>query len=116
MLPLGSIMSRLGVSYHCYVDDTQLYIPIKHNDNNKTTCKRLQDCLHELKMWLTNNFMLLNEDKTQIIQFGPSELSDRHCTDLGTLTPHLASKVKNLGFFPQSEVEPVFIIYAGWPK
>jgi len=90
-------MSRLGVSYHCYVDDTQLYIPIKHND--MTTCKRLRDCLHELKMWLTNNFMLLNEEKTQITQLGLSTLSERYCTDLGTLTPHLTSEVKNLGFY-----------------
>lgn len=29
MVPVGSIFSRSGVSYHCYVDDTQLYIPIK---------------------------------------------------------------------------------------
>lgn len=51
---------------------------------------RLEACLHKLKLWLTNNFMLLNNNKTQIIQFGPNDRS----IDLGTLTPYLTSDIK----------------------
>ncbi len=37
MSPLGSIMSRFSVSYHCYADDTQLYIPIQHKSMSSWT-------------------------------------------------------------------------------
>lgn len=89
-------MRRFGVSYHCYVEDTQFYIPIKHKDN--FAYMRLEACLHELKLWLTNNFMLLNNDKTQIIQFGPNDRSDGNSVDLGTLTPYLTSDIINFSF------------------
>ncbi len=96
MLPLGS-MSTFGVLYHCYANDTKLnYIPIKHNDTS--AFKRLEACLQEIKVWLTNNFMLLNDDKTQIFQFGPKEHSGGKSFDLGALTPYLTSVVKDLGF------------------
>ncbi len=52
MQPLGSIMSKFGVLYYCHADDTQLYIPIKHNDTS--AFKRLEACLQEIKVWLTN--------------------------------------------------------------
>lgn len=84
-------------------NDTQHYIPIKHKD--RLTHIRLEACLHELKLCLTNNFILLNDDKTQIILFVPNELSNENCIDLGTLSPYLTSNIKNVGFYLDSSLK-----------
>lgn len=100
MLPIGSIFRRFGVSYHCYADDTQLYIPFKRNDKSAT--KQLMDCYQELKAWLNNNLLHLNDDKTQIVLFGPTEKSDLSNVDLGSLTSYRSFAAKNMGFTSDS--------------
>ncbi len=58
MRPLGDIIRR-HVSFHLYADDTQLYIPLKAGD----TIEPLLACLGDIKKWLSNSFLRLNEEK-----------------------------------------------------
>lgn len=64
MLPLGPIFHQFNISYHCYADDTQLYLPLEPSDNNVTTRKSLLHCLKEVKLWMALNCLQLNEGKT----------------------------------------------------
>ncbi len=73
MFPLGSILRKHGVSFHFYADDTQIYLPIKRN--NSTVITSLLQCLEEVKSWLAQNVLFLNEDKNEVIVFGPNENS-----------------------------------------
>lgn len=70
MLPLGTIFRKHCVSFHFYADDTQIYIPIKRN--NPAALNSLHLCLEEVKAWLAQNFLSLNDDKTEVIVFSPS--------------------------------------------
>ncbi len=81
MLPLGQILSKYGVSFHCYADDTQLYLPLKPTAS--IAVERLVECFGEIKVWMSANLLCLNESKTKLILFGPSESADTSNIELG---------------------------------
>ncbi len=95
MLPLGSILRKHGVSFHFFADDTHINLPIKR-DNSAMITSLLQ-CLEEVKSWLAQNFLFLNEDKTEVIVFGSNENSQYICPDLDCLSVFRSSQVRNLG-------------------
>lgn len=66
MLPLGSIVSNHGISFHCYADDDfQIYFPLKKNSADPF--KVLLDCLDYMKSWFALNFLHVNDQKAEII-------------------------------------------------
>ncbi len=71
MLPLGNIIRKYGISFHCYADDTQLYISTKPDETSKLS--KLTECVKNIKDWMTSNFLLLNSDKTEILLIGPKD-------------------------------------------
>ncbi len=64
MLPLGDIIRKHGVSFHCYADDTQLYISSQPNETYQFA--KLTECIVDSKNWMTSNFLLLNSEKTGV--------------------------------------------------
>ena len=60
-IPLQTIMKRYpSITYNLYVDDIELHATI-------TNSTQLQECLNELQNWLTNNNLLLNHNKTELL-------------------------------------------------
>ncbi len=90
MLPLGSILRKHGVSFHFYADDTQIYLPIKRN--GPSALNTLLRCLEEVKVWLAQNFLTLNEDKTEVVVFSPTDHSQTTSLDLGSLSASRSSR------------------------
>ncbi|XP_054865229.1 uncharacterized protein LOC129348587 [Amphiprion ocellaris] len=61
---------------------------------------RLQDCLKDIKTWMTYNFLLLNSDQTEVILFGPKHLRkllSKHIVTLDGITLASSTTVRNLG-------------------
>ncbi|TWW57376.1 putative RNA-directed DNA polymerase from transposon X-element [Takifugu flavidus] len=75
MLPLGNIIWQHGINFHCYADDTQLYLSMKPKETEKLV--KLQTCLKDIKSWMSSNFLLPNSGKTEVMVFGPEPLRDR---------------------------------------
>ena len=64
MLPLHNIIHNHDINFHCYADDTQLYISTKPDTIAKQST--LEACLKDMKEWMAHNFLLLNSGKTEI--------------------------------------------------
>ena len=94
MLPLGSIFRKYKLSFHCYANDVQIYLPL--NPSNNDSVQTLLDCFLEVKSWLAENFLHLNETKTEAILFGCNP-SDFPANYLGPLIQNVLALVKNLG-------------------
>ncbi len=69
MLSLVNIIRKYEVSFHCYDDDTQLYIYSRPSETHQI--EKLMECIVDIKSWMTNNFLLLNSEKTEVVIIGP---------------------------------------------
>lgn len=98
MLPLGDIIRKYGINFHCYADDTQIYIPVKPTDHSQL--QKLEACLSEIKRWMSLNFLLLNANKTEMLVIGParhSHLFENTTVNFDGCVISQSPYVKNLG-------------------
>ncbi len=96
MLPMGNIIRKHGVSFHCYADDTWLYISSRPGETHQI--EKFMECIVDIQNWMMNNFLLLNSEKTLII--GPKNHTSNnleHCLTLDGCSLDSSSSVRNLG-------------------
>ena len=77
--PLGRIIGALGLAYHLFADDTQLYVFVKPVQANVDgAIGRLEKCCHDISTWMRRNLLKLNDDKTEVLLIGSrKELSKK---------------------------------------
>ena len=92
--------SNHWVNHHLFADDTQLQKSTPPND--------LQSCTDDIKAWMCNSQLKLNEDKTEAILFSTPSLSPCHCLPssimVGTHEIVFLDKVRNSGFILDSNL------------
>ena len=64
--PLGEICRHHEIMYHLYADDTQLYLAFTADDQLDKT-QQLENCIEEIKQWMSSNFLKMNESKTEFL-------------------------------------------------
>lgn len=67
-LPLGPVFPCNSRSFHCYADDSQLFLSLKPNK-----ISALQHNLTDVKDWMSL-YSKQNSDKTEVVFIGPNKL------------------------------------------
>ena len=69
---LGQICRKHSIHYHLYADDSQLYMSFKPSKPGlKEACLyQLEGCISDIRLWMANNMLKLNDEKTKFIIFG----------------------------------------------
>ena len=64
--PLGQLIRRHHLKFHQYADDNQLYLSFKR-PNLSSAVSSTQECVNDIKQWMTHNKLKLNDSKTEVI-------------------------------------------------
>ncbi len=105
MLSLGQIIRKHNINFHCYADDTQLYVPLSPGSSN-APC--ILSCLAEIKTWMSSNFLKLNDSKTEVLLITPLSHNPANTinllSNLGPLSENIQTEVRNLGVIMDTEL------------
>ncbi len=96
MASLGSVIQKHGFSYHCYADDTELYLSFHPDD--LTIAADISACLADISSWMKDHHLQLNLAKTELLVVSANPSFHHNYTfQLGssTITPSKTSR--NLG-------------------
>ena len=93
---LEKVITKYGFAVHLYADDTQVYFVFDVHSANPDLLA-VRKCFQDIKIWMTENFLKLNDDKTEFIDIGYYE-SPIKSLNLGEFSFEPVTKAKNLGF------------------
>ncbi|CAB4000445.1 RNA-directed DNA polymerase from transposon X-element [Paramuricea clavata] len=106
---------------HAYADDTQLYISFKPDStaSELEAVTSLQNCIADIKTWMTVDKLKLNDDKTEFIIIGThAQLNKIKITELRIgQNSNPVVEIYDRTFDRLVSQEPVFInFYVPWSK
>ena len=104
--PIGNIVRRHNFSFHLYADDTQIYFAFKPHDSRQNIL-RIQSCIEDIRLWMRDNFLKLNDSKTEFLVIGSKHQKAK--TDINHIVisnSHItpSNEARNLGFIIDSDV------------
>ena len=99
--PLTRLINSYSIRHEMFADDTQL-INSDSVSNYDQLLLSLQNCVSEIKSWMSHNCLKLNDDKTEALRPLPPSVSSSNLPQslsLGSTTLLFSNHVRDLGFF-----------------
>ena len=60
--------------FHCYADDTQVYVSVEPDQLAvDAATQRLENCIDEIRLWMSKNCLKINDDKSDFIVIGSKQ-------------------------------------------
>ncbi len=106
---ISDILADDDLSYHCFADDTQLYMGFSPCDTDSQNHARNQvgSCLRKIKSFMLENRLKLNDDKTEFILIGTKYWLNKvqfDNIDIGNTNIKAVDKARNLGIIFDKEM------------
>jgi hypothetical protein len=73
--PLGDLIRHHGYKHHFYADDSQLFLAFKpgSSEYQQSSLSSLENCISDVRIWMKNNMLKLNDDKTELLVFSTKQ-------------------------------------------
>ena len=102
LAPLSDVLEKYGLKYHCYADDTQLYISFRPIEvgAEELAIETLEKAISDIKLFMVKNKLKLNDDKTEFLLLGTkARLSQAKYNHIKIGESHIecSDEARNLG-------------------
>ena len=101
--PTGEIIRKHGLAFHHYADDLQILITFDLNIHSiLDAIRRLEECIAEIKTWMTAKYLKVNDDKTEFMPVVPrsaAHLLEGLTKSIGEVRVSVVKNVRNLGVY-----------------
>jgi hypothetical protein len=109
--PLGYICEKHGVNYHIFADDTQIYLFFKPGNDldQDRAITQIQSCIRDIKLWMSSNFLKLNEEKTEVLfiqsKHSKQSVHQSQTMNIGNAAVEVTQSARNLGVIFYSSLD-----------
>ena len=98
--PLFTIANKHKCQMHMYADDTQLYMSCKVVESEAAVL-HMEDCVAEIKQWMKENFLKLNDSKTEVLLLSKhsrsKDVAHIRTINIGNSSVNVMPQAKNIG-------------------
>jgi len=70
--PVGEIIKQHNIKYHCYANETQVYLTLKPCDKWDDISSSIEVCIEDVIIWMNSNMLELIKEKIEFIVSRPS--------------------------------------------